>query len=90
MTSPGPATVGTTLDDDRRYVMVSCTECHHEARINIDDMPRETAIPDIARKMICSQCGSKRCQSRPCSTEYYEKLREKTGLSLGVGKADHP
>jgi hypothetical protein len=40
-------------------------DCKHEAIINVDSLPDDTYVPDVALRLRCSACGSKKITTRP-------------------------
>ena len=46
-------------------VIAECEACHHEARVSCDALPAELPVPDVALRLRCSACGSKRVTARP-------------------------
>lgn len=60
-----------TLDNMRslgvRSVDAICEEtlCGHAATLNVDGLPDEFPVADVALRLRCSRCGSKAVSSRP-------------------------
>jgi hypothetical protein len=48
-----------------RSVSAGCEACQHKAVVNCDAMPADLAVPDVALRLRCSACGSKRISTRP-------------------------
>lgn len=48
-----------------RMVTATCEACWHKADLNVDQLPEETYLPDVANRLVCSKCGSKRINTRP-------------------------
>ena len=48
-----------------RAVIAICEDCKHEADINVDALPETIAVPEVGRRLRCSECGGKRIVSRP-------------------------
>jgi hypothetical protein len=46
-------------------VNVECLRCQHEATVNVDALPDDLPVPDVALRLRCSACGSKRIMTRP-------------------------
>jgi DNA-directed RNA polymerase subunit RPC12/RpoP len=46
-------------------VTAICEACGHKADVNIDQLHEETYVPNVARRLVCSKCGSKRINTRP-------------------------
>ena len=43
-----------------RSVYAHCGACEHEAVVNVDALPAETFVPDVAKRLRCTACGSKK------------------------------
>jgi hypothetical protein len=43
-----------------RSVEATCENCKHEAIINVDSLPDDIYVPDVALRLRCSACGSKK------------------------------
>ena len=52
-----------------RAVEARCEACGHEAVVNCDDLPTELPVPDVALRLRCSPCGSKKIVIKPNWTE---------------------
>jgi hypothetical protein len=48
-----------------RSVEATCEGCKHEAVINVDSLPDDLYVPDVALRLRCSACGSKKIATRP-------------------------
>src|SRR4051794_27847773 len=48
-----------------RSMDATCEDCRHEATVNVDALPDHLYVPDVALRMRCSACGSKRIITRP-------------------------
>ena len=48
-----------------RSVDATCEDCRHEATLNVDALPDRLYVPDVALRLRCSACGSKRINTRP-------------------------
>jgi hypothetical protein len=50
-----------------RCVASTCerTECQHSAVINVDGLPDDYLVPDIALKLRCSRCGGRQIKTIP-------------------------
>ena len=60
-----PMTLGNMREHRVRSVDATCEACGHEAVINVDALPDELYVPDVALKLRCSACGSKKIAVRP-------------------------
>lgn len=66
----GPVRLG-DLVAANRLIWIYCLACCHEVERPAADLPLDPAcpVPDVARHLICSQCGGRRIITRP---ELYE------------------
>lgn len=59
------------LDDMRehgaRSISAYCEAigCDHEATINVDGLPEELPVPDVALRLRCLRCRSRKIYTRP-------------------------
>ena len=53
-------TLGNMREHRVRAVEATCETCKHEAVINVDALPDELYVPDVALKLRCSSCGSRK------------------------------
>ena len=60
-----PMTLGNMREHRVRAVEATCETCKHEAVINVDALPDELYVPDVALKLRCSSCGSRKIVVRP-------------------------
>jgi hypothetical protein len=58
--STGPVTLGDLIHEDE-LLWVYCRECCHERDVNLANvpLPGRKAVPEIGKRMKCSNCGSK-------------------------------
>jgi hypothetical protein len=62
----GPGmTAGNMRANGVRNLLVSCGACHHEALLNVDDMPDDVETHSLDNRLMCSCCGSKECSLMP-------------------------
>ena len=68
-----PVTVGQSLADGYRTVMAYCEahNCGHGAEVPLKAWPSRLPVPDMALKLRCSQCGSRRIRMMVNVTELY-------------------
>ena len=76
-----PATIADLKALGCRTLMAGCDDCHREAVVDVSGFPNALPVPDVALKLRCAQCGSKRIRVRLNIAEYYEALERKTGWS---------
>jgi hypothetical protein len=60
-----PMTLGNMRQHGVRSVDATCEACGHEAVINVDALADEMYVPDVALKLRCSACDSKKIAVRP-------------------------
>ena len=60
-----PMTLANMREHGVRSVDATCEDCKHEAVVNVDSLPDEFPAPDVALRLRCSACGSKRIVTRP-------------------------
>lgn len=46
------------------------TLCGHAGVVEVDALPGEIPVPDVAGRSRCSRCGGKTVSTRPLWTEY--------------------
>jgi hypothetical protein len=60
-----PMTLGNMRQNSVRSVIATCQICGHKADVNVDALPETIIVPEIGRRLRCSQCGGKRIDTRP-------------------------
>jgi hypothetical protein len=70
-----PVTVGRSLADGYRTVMAYCEayNCSHGAEVPLKGWPADLPVPDMALKLRCSQCGSRRIRMMVNVAELYAR-----------------
>jgi hypothetical protein len=58
-------TLGNMREHGVRAVDATCEACPHEAVVNVDSLLDDVYVPDVALKLRCSACGSKKIVVRP-------------------------
>jgi hypothetical protein len=58
-------TAGNMRANGVRNIMVSCSDCHHEALLNVDHMPDHVEIHSLDSRLVCNKCGSENCSLMP-------------------------
>ena len=53
-----------------RSLEATCEDCKHEATVNVDSLPGDLFVPDVALRLRCSACGSKKITTRPDWTHH--------------------
>ena len=48
-------------------VLAICQEatCGHSGSLNVDDLPDDFPVPDVALRLRCSACGSRNVKTQP-------------------------
>ena len=62
----GPVTLGDLIREDK-LLWVYCRECCHERDVNPANvpLPADTAVPEIGKRMKCSNCGLRAVETKP-------------------------
>jgi hypothetical protein len=62
-----PLTLGSMRAQGVRSVWASCrsTGCGHEAALNVDALPDDLPVPEVALRLRCSKCGRRSVTTRP-------------------------
>ena len=47
-----------------RRVTAYCEACGHKADPSVDGLPETMYVPDVAKRLVCSKCGSKQIDTR--------------------------
>jgi hypothetical protein len=47
--------------------------------VDVSDAPADLAVPDVALRMRCSECGSRDIRTKMEMAEYYRVLHATTG-----------
>jgi hypothetical protein len=78
-----PVTVGQSLADGYRTVMAYCEahNCRHGAEVPLKCWPADLPVPDMALRLRCSKCGSRRIRMMVNVTELYARAH-------GTGRAN--
>jgi DNA-directed RNA polymerase subunit RPC12/RpoP len=64
-----PMDLANMRENGVRSVEARCEACGHEAVVNCDALPADLPVPDVALRLRCSGCGSKRIVTKPDWTE---------------------
>ena len=48
-----------------RAVIAACEACGHSADVNVDPLAETIVVPEVGRRLRCSQCGGNRINVRP-------------------------
>ena len=67
-----PMTVASVRRLGCSSIMAFCGECQHKAAVPVDPFPDDFPAPDIALRLRCSACGSKRVSTQINVSEIYE------------------
>ena len=65
-TLTGPVTLGDLIREDK-LLWVYCRDCCHERDVNPANvpLPADTPVPEIGKRMKCSNCGSRAVETKP-------------------------
>src|SRR5215216_6242344 len=66
-----PMTLANMREHGVQSVTAHCQEigCGHEGSLNIDYLPGDFPVPDVALRMRCSACGSRNVKTIPAWKE---------------------
>jgi hypothetical protein len=58
-------TLGNMRAQGIRDVVAHCEaiECHHSAAVNVDALPEDLPVPDVALRLACSRCGARQIKT---------------------------
>jgi hypothetical protein len=70
-----PMSLANMREHGVRSVDAACEVCKHEAVVNVDSLPDEPCMPDVALRRRCSACGSKKITTRPDWTHHKDHGR---------------
>jgi hypothetical protein len=48
-----------------RAVTATCEACGHAADVSVDALPESVHVPQVSRRLRCSQCNGKQINTRP-------------------------
>jgi hypothetical protein len=65
-----PMSLANMREHGVRFVEATCEDCKHEAVVNVDSLPDAVYVPDVALRLRCSACGSKKITTRPDWTHH--------------------
>ena len=57
-------TLGHMRKDGCRTVEATCSACGHTGAVNVDTLPDDMPIPFAADKLRCSECGSRKIETK--------------------------
>lgn len=77
-----PPTIADCRAQGETTAWVWCYDCHHGAIISTDRFPADLPFPDIALKLRCSACGSKRIGVMKDMEAHYAQLEAETGWKM--------
>jgi hypothetical protein len=62
-----PLTLGSMRAQGVQSVLAFCATigCRHEACVNVDALPDDLPVPDVALRLRCSKCGRRSVTTRP-------------------------
>ena len=62
---PGPPMTLAMRANGVRAVIATCEACNHQTDVSADAMPENVHVPQVARRLRCSQCGGEQINTRP-------------------------
>lgn len=65
MNKPLPMTLRNMRENRVRAVIATCLSCRHKADVVVDSLSEAVYVPDVGRRLVCSQCGGRRIETRP-------------------------
>jgi hypothetical protein len=71
-----------------RSVDAWCEDCNHEALVNVDSLPDDFPVPDVALRLRCSVCHSKRIGTRPNWREHIRENESRVAATAADAGAD--
>ncbi|WP_245447335.1 hypothetical protein [Methylobacterium sp. 17Sr1-1] len=77
-----PPTVGSARAQGETTIAAHCHDCGHHAIVSTDRLPADLPIPDIALRLRCSACGSKRIGVMMDMAAHYARLTAETGWKM--------
>ncbi len=59
--------LGNMREHGVRSVAAICqeTSCEHSGSVNVDNLPDDFPVPDVALRLRCSACGSRNVKTQP-------------------------
>jgi len=60
-----PMTLANMRQNGVHAVIARCQACGHAADVNVDALPETMVVPEVGRRLCCSECGGKRIETRP-------------------------
>jgi ribosomal protein S27AE len=58
-------TLGNMRENGVRSVEAECEDCGHSAVVNVDQFLDAVFVPDVGKRLRCTQCGSNHITTRP-------------------------
>jgi hypothetical protein len=60
-----PMTLANMSQNGVHTVIARCEACGHVADVNVEALAGTILVPEVARRLRCSECGGKRTETRP-------------------------
>src|SRR5688500_3126736 len=70
-----PMSLANMREHGVRSVEATCEDCKHDAVVNVDSLPGDLYVPDVALRLRCSACGSRKITTHPDWTHHKAKGR---------------
>jgi rRNA maturation protein Nop10 len=64
-----------------RAVIATCEACGREAHVDVDALVATIVVPDVGRRLRCSQCGGKTIRTQPA----WHTARDPWGRDMSRG-----
>ncbi len=77
-----PAAIRNNRENGCSTVVAFCDACNHEGVVDVSGFPDDFPVPDVALKLRCSACGSRRIGVQVDTDELHEALRRKIGWNV--------
>jgi len=60
-----PMTLANMRQNGVHAVIARCEACGHVADVNVDALAGTILVPEVGRRLRCSECGGKGIETRP-------------------------
>ena len=63
----GHVTIGDLVRNNNQRVWIYCRKCGHNKHVEPMSLglPEDHSVPDIGKRMVCSDCGNRQIHSKP-------------------------
>ncbi len=52
------------FDPETNAIIAYCQECRHSATLNLELLQQELTIPELRRRLRCTECGAREAEIR--------------------------